>query len=78
GQPLPKVEDEKDFNWDGNDTFEFAYEIGLAPAVDIDITSKDKFTQYNVTADEETLAERIKNIRKSYGKMTNPEAAAEG
>ncbi|WP_410219594.1 trigger factor [Pedobacter sp.] len=78
GQPLPKVEDEKDFNWDGNDTFEFAYEIGLAPAVDINITSKDKFTQYNVTADEETLAERIKNIRKSYGKMTNPEAAAEG
>ncbi|MCJ0742921.1 trigger factor [Pedobacter montanisoli] len=78
GQPLPKVEDEKDFNWDGNDTFEFAYEIGLAPAVDIDITSKDKFTQYNVTADEETLAERITNIRKSYGKMTNPDVAAEG
>ncbi|WP_199117531.1 trigger factor [Pedobacter sp. ASV28] len=78
GQPLPVLEDEKEYNWDYSDTFEFGYELGLAPAVDVEVSSKDKFTHYNVKADEETLAERIKNIRKSYGKMTNPEASAEG
>src|SRR3546814_13423424 len=29
GQPLPKLEDEKEYNWDFNDEFEFAYELGL-------------------------------------------------
>lgn len=78
GQPLPVVEDEKAYNWDNADTFEFAYELGLAPQVDIEVSSKDKFTQYVVKADEKTLAERVANIRKSYGKMSNPEVSAEG
>jgi len=77
GQPVPVIDENKDFKWDGSDDFEFDYEIGLAPAVDISISSNDKFVQYNVKADEETLAARIKNIRKSYGKMTNPEVSAE-
>jgi trigger factor len=75
GQPLPVMDNSKEFKWDNTDEFEFDYEIGLAPAVDISITEKDKFTQYIVKADEETLASRIKNIRRSYGKMTNPEVS---
>jgi len=77
GQPLPVMDDTKEFKWDYSDEFEFDYELGLAPAIEVNITSKDKFTQYNVKADAETLAARIKNIRKSYGKMTNPEVSAE-
>lgn len=78
GQPLPVMDDSKEFKWDNTDVFEFKYELGLAPKVDIEISSKDKFTKYNVKADTETLEARIKNIRKSYGKMTNPEVAIEG
>ena len=77
GQPLPVMDDSKEFKWDNTDEFEFNYELGLAPKVDIEVSSKDKFTAYNVKADEETLEARIKNIRKSYDKMTNPEVAAE-
>ncbi|MEJ2901554.1 trigger factor [Pedobacter panaciterrae] len=77
GQPLPVMDDSKEFKWDYTDEFEFDYELGLAPAIDLNLSSKDKFTQYVVKADEETLAARIKNIRKSYGKMTNPEVSAE-
>jgi trigger factor len=78
GQPLPVLDDSVSFKWDNTDEFEFKYELGLAPKVDIEVTSKDKFTVYNVKADNETLEARIKNIRKSYGKMTNPEVAADG
>ncbi|NRF40846.1 trigger factor [Pedobacter foliorum] len=77
GQPLPVMDDSKEFKWDYTDEFEFDYELGLAPAVEVNLSSKDKFTQYVVKADEETLAARIKNIRKSYGKMSNPEVSAE-
>ena len=77
GQPLPKMDDTKEFKWDFTDAFEFEYEIGLAPAVEVNISDADQFKAYQVKADEETLASRIKNIRKSYGKMTNPEVSAE-
>lgn len=77
GQPLPK-EDDADYNWDFADNFSFSYEVGLAPQFDIPFTEKSKFTQYVIKADEETLASRMKNLRRSYGKMTNPEVSDEG
>src|ERR1700742_4064009 len=69
GQPLPKMDDSKEYNWDFADNFEFNYEVGLAPDFNIDFSSKDKVTQYVIKADKGTLEDRIKNIRKSYGKM---------
>jgi len=78
GQPLPQMDDSRDFKWDNTDEFEFDYELGLAPAFDVNISSKDNFTQYVIKADQETLESRVKNIRRSYGKMTNPEVAEEG
>ncbi|HWD87501.1 MAG TPA: trigger factor [Mucilaginibacter sp.] len=78
GQPLPKMDDTKEYNWDFADDFEFNYEVGLAPAFDIDFSSKDKVTQYVIKPEKETLDARITNIRKSYGKMTNPDVSADG
>jgi trigger factor len=78
GQPLPKLDDDKQvYNWDFADNFEFSYEVGLAPAFDIDFSSKDTLTQYEIKVDEETLATRIKSIRRGYGKMTNPDVSAD-
>src|SRR3569833_1246030 len=47
GQPLPQMDDTKEYNWDFADSFEFNYEVGLAPDFKIDLTSKDKVTQYD-------------------------------
>ncbi|MFA5243998.1 MAG: trigger factor [Pedobacter sp.] len=77
GQPLPKLDDSKEFNWDFTDEFEFIYELGLAPEFDLEFSSKDKLTYYTVKVDEETLASRITNLRKSYGKMSNPDVSAD-
>ncbi|WP_437921695.1 trigger factor [Sphingobacterium sp. LRF_L2] len=79
GQPLPLDSDaDAQYNWDFKDTFSFTYEIGLAPEFAIPFTKETAFTAYDIKADEETLAERIKNLRRSYGKMTNPEVSEEG
>ncbi|SDL80927.1 trigger factor [Daejeonella rubra] len=77
GQPLPKIDDSKEFNWDFTDNFEFVYELGLAPEFDLEFTSKDKLVNYQVKVDPETLASRITNLRKSYGKMSNPDVSAD-
>lgn len=77
GQPLPKIDENKEFKWDYNEEFEFDYELGLAPEFELNFSADDKLPYYQIKIDDETLEERIKNIRKSYGKMTNPEVAAE-
>lgn len=78
GQPLPKSEDDQEYKWDFEDHFNFSYELGLAPEFEVKFSDKDKFTLYRVTADEETVNNRIKNLRRGYGKMSNPEESAEG
>ena len=77
GQPLPKVDDDKQFNWDFTEDYEFNYEMGLAPDFNLDFSAADVVTQYIVKIDDETLKARIKNIRRSYGKMTNPDVSAD-
>ena len=78
GQPLPKRDDDgKEYNWDFADNFEFNYEVGLAPEFNIEFSAKDHITQYVIKVDDETLESRIKNIRRSYGKMTNPDVSAD-
>src|SRR5690606_8863593 len=66
------------YNWDFNDTFAFSYEIGIAPAFETPFSKETEFVAYDIKADEATLAERIKNLRRSYGKMTNPDVSEEG
>jgi len=77
GQPLPQVDDAKAYNWDFTDNFEFNYEVGLAPEFSINFGPEDKLTSYKIKVDDETLASRIKNLRRSYGKMTNPDLSAD-
>lgn len=77
GQPLPKVDREKEFSWGYDQDFEFNYELGLAPTIELDFSAADKVTQYEISVDDVTLADRIKNIRRSYGKMTNPDVSAD-
>jgi len=76
GQPLPKVDETKEFKWDFTDEFEFNYELGLAPEFNVTFSADDKLTEYVIKIDEQTLADRIKNLRRSYGKMTNPDVSA--
>ncbi|EFK59206.1 trigger factor [Sphingobacterium spiritivorum] len=77
GQPLP-IDEEVNYNWDFKDSFNFTYEIGLAPEFETPFTKETEFTEYDIKADTETLESRIKNLRRSYGKMTNPEVSEEG
>jgi len=79
GQPLPlDSETDSPYAWDFKDTFTFTYEIGLAPEFEIPFSSETEFTEYDVKADEATLAERVKNLRLSYGKMSNPDLSEDG
>ena len=75
GNPLPKMQE--DFSWEADD-YTFEFELGLAPEFNVDLSAKNKITQYNIVADEELLTKEVENLQKRFGKLVPQEQIAEG
>ncbi|MCO5260189.1 MAG: trigger factor [Crocinitomicaceae bacterium] len=73
GNPIPKegVDDKGDF--DNPSTFEFSYEIGLTPVIDVKLSAKDKFDYNKVKVDDELIGKQISDLRRRYGKLSSAE-----
>jgi trigger factor len=76
GSPMPI--DETPIDWENTEDFTFQYEVGLAPEIDVKITSKDKLNYYKIKADAKLVDGYCTDIAKRYGKMSNPEVSVEG
>lgn len=74
GNPLPRVSD--DFSWDA-ETLSFEFELGLAPEFDVNLKSKKKVTQYNITVDDALIDKEVENLQSRYGKMSAVEVIDE-
>src|SRR4051812_29670066 len=75
GNPLPKDQTSVDFA--NQKDFEFTYELGLAPDFKVDLDSKSTFTYKTVKVDDELVNKYVNDVRRNYGKPSNPEAASE-
>ncbi|MBQ6253392.1 MAG: hypothetical protein IJK05_01875 [Bacteroidales bacterium] len=76
GEPIPS-ESQKDNEWvDGND-FEFKFDLGLSPAIDLELTKDDKIPSYKITVTEAAKAKMKENIFRQYGQLEEGEAAGE-
>jgi trigger factor len=77
GQPLPS-ETENDIDWENQSEFEFIYDLGLAPMIDISGIEGKSFDLFVVEMDEQSLNENIEALRKRQGKNTEVESVEEG
>jgi trigger factor len=75
GNPLPKEQASVDFV--NQIDFEFIYQIGLAPQINVELTSAQKFTLKTVMVDDELVEKYVKDVRRNFGKPSNPETATE-
>ena len=76
GSPMPK--NDQKIDWENTTTFNFEFEIGLAPNLDIKITKKDKVNYYKIQADNKLVDNYANDIAKRYGAMSKPEISEEG
>jgi trigger factor len=74
GNPLPK--NETAINWEA-ESFSFEFDLGLAPAFEVDIQKKAT-THYKIVADKEMIENQVKTIRKQYGKLISKKEVAKG
>ncbi|MBN2698638.1 MAG: trigger factor [Bacteroidales bacterium] len=77
GEPLLHREDEKKLNFDSDREFEFAFDIGLAPDLNVEVTSKDKIPYYNIKLEKKGLQEYRENVQRRYGDFKAVEEAGD-
>ena len=75
GNPLPKADEQID--WENGKAFTFKYDLGLAPNFDVEVSDKVAFTYEVVKIDNKLIDKYVKDVRKNYGKPSNPEIAEE-
>lgn len=68
---LMPAEDQPKIDFDKQEDFEFIFEIGLAPEVNIDYSTKDKIEKLVVTADEQMVKGYTDNFLRRYGKLVD-------
>ena len=67
GNPLP-VSMEDDIDWKSSE-LSFAFELGLAPKFDLNLSEKNKIIQYHITASESMINDQINQQRKQFGRL---------
>ncbi len=77
GEPMPSEAHQKDVDWDNDTTFELAFDLGLAPDVEVKLSGRDKFLYYEIKIDQELRDSYTTSYRRRYGKMLPGDIAGE-
>lgn len=77
GSPIPQPSNDSINNWDEPGNFEFIFEIGLAPKFDLTLPPAKTFDLYEIEVDENKVEQYVEDIRRKYGKFSNPETSDE-
>jgi trigger factor len=77
GNPIPKEDTEVKGDFENPGDFEFTYEIGYSPAIDLDLGAKSKFDYVKVKIDDALLDKQIDDLRRRYGKLVSSETVSE-
>jgi len=77
GDPLPKADEHETINFETQDDFSFSFELGLAPAVVLGISSKNKVSAYNIVIDEKMKNDYSSNYARRFGEFRKEEVTEE-
>jgi trigger factor len=67
GDPLPKADELIDF--DNQQDFNFTFEIGLSPVVDLKLSKKNKVHEYEIIIDDKMKNDYLQNYTRRFGEL---------
>ena len=70
GYPIPS-KDQKEIDWATTNEFEFNYDLGLAPEIDVDLSKIEGVTAYKITADKKMVDKEVEQIQQQYGSFSD-------
>lgn len=69
GQPLPsETEQQPEYDFDLQEEFDFHFDVGLAPAFEVELNGEDEVTYYEIAISDEMIENQIKLHTSRYGK----------
>jgi trigger factor len=77
GNPIPVEENGFSGDFSNPTDFEFIYEIGFPPQIDVTITKKDTFDFEKVDVNQELINKQAEDIRRRYGKLVSTDEVQE-
>jgi len=77
GEPLPHEGAPVNIDWDRDNEFEFSFDIGLSPLLEITVSDKDKIDYHLITVDDEERNKQIDHIRSRFGSFIEEEKVVE-
>lgn len=77
GNPMPKEDQELKGDFEQPENFEFTYEVGLTPAVDVKLSGKSKFEYTAIKMDDELINKQMDDFRRRYGKLVSGKEVGE-
>lgn len=77
GNPLPNREKNSDINFDLQQTFEFYFDLGLAPKVDLTLSDAMKAERYTIKVDDEMLNRYLEETTRRNGISIHPDISSE-
>lgn len=73
GNPIPKEGEDVVGDFDNPGDFEFVYEIGYAPAIELKLSNKSKYDYVQVKIDDKLIDQQLDDLRRRYGKLVSVE-----
>ena len=71
GDLMPNETEQKKNDFDTDETFEFCFDIAMAPEFDIQLSKNDALTSYRITVDSEMVNKQVDSYRRSFGTHEN-------
>ena len=77
GEPLPHKGDFKPIDRDTDKVFEFKFDLGLAPELEVKISPKDKYPYYIIKVDNALIDKYVDNYKERFGSFESVETPDE-
>ncbi|MCX6192270.1 MAG: trigger factor [Flavobacteriia bacterium] len=77
GNPIPKENTQVKGDFSAPDEFEFTFEIGLSPTIDMSKAMNGKYDYTTIKVDEKLINQQVEDLRRRYGKLISTEIAGE-
>lgn len=65
GEPLSS-ENQKEVEWKSGNDFEFVFDLGLRPEINVDVVAEDEIPHYSITVSAKEKADMAENLKKYY------------
>ncbi len=77
GEPLPNETEQKPIDFDHDEDFEFIFDLGLSPVIDIDFKKLGKLPVYEIAIDDEMINNQVEAFQNRFGSYVDAEVSAE-